>query len=159
MLPLPPVDMWSLVAPLRICAYFHLAAEANRQRERERGKRESERGEGGGVVESGEEGVVGEEAGWCRPTGYRSPWVGPCPGPVGDGRGRRSAGEVPRAEGPGGAPPGRSGGEQGEVEWPGAAAAAVEEESGEEGSLACLWRVTVEVEGEEGGAVEEECLN
>lgn len=42
MLPLPPVDMWSLTAPLRICAYFHSAAEANRRRESR--ERESERG-------------------------------------------------------------------------------------------------------------------
>lgn len=104
-----------------------------------------------------EEGAVGEEARCCRPTGYRSPLVGPCPEPVGDGPGRKNAGEVPQVEGPGGEPQGRSGEEQGEAEWPGAAAGSVEEGWEEEGCPAGLWRVTGEVEGEEGEAVEEEC--
>lgn len=45
--PPPPVDMWSLIAPLRICAYFHSVAGANRQRVRE-GESESGGREGGG---------------------------------------------------------------------------------------------------------------
>lgn len=104
-----------------------------------------------------EEEAAGEEAGWCRPTGSPSPWVGPCPGPVGDGPGRRSGGEVPQVEGPGGAPPGRSGEVRGEAEWLGAAAGPVEAEWEEEGCPACLWRVTGVVEGGEGEVVEEEC--
>lgn len=104
-----------------------------------------------------EEEAAGEEAGWCRPTGSRIPWGGPFPGPVGGETGRRSGGEAPRVEGPGGAPPGRSGEEQGEAGWPGAAAALVEEGWEEAGCLACRRRVTGEVEEEEGEAVEEEC--
>lgn len=61
-----------------------------------------------------EEEAAGEEAGCCRPTGSQSPRVGPCPGPAGDGPGS-SEGEAPRAEGPGAAPPGRSGEEQAEA--------------------------------------------
>lgn len=36
---LPPVGMWSLTAPLRICAYFHSAAQANRQKGEREGKK------------------------------------------------------------------------------------------------------------------------
>lgn len=78
----------------------------------------------GGAAEA----AAGEEAGWCRRTESRSPRMGPCPGPAGDGPGTRSGGEAPRVEAPGGAPPGRSGEEQGEAGWPAAAAESVEEE-------------------------------
>lgn len=103
-----------------------------------------------------EEEAVGEEEGWYRLSGSQSPWVGPCPGPAGDGPGRRSGEEAPRAEGPGGAPLGRSGEGLGEAGWPGAAAGVVEEEWGEEVYPACPRRVREEVEGEVVEAEEEE---
>jgi len=63
---------------------------------------------------AGEE-AAGEGAGCCRPTGYRSPWAGrPGPGPAGDEPGS-SGGEELWEEGPGAAPLGRSGEEQGEA--------------------------------------------
>lgn len=74
------------------------------------------------------EAAVGEEAGWCHRTESRSPRMGPCPGPAGDGPGTRSGGEAPRVEAPGGALPGRSGEELGEAGWPAAAVGAVKEE-------------------------------
>lgn len=104
-----------------------------------------------------EEEAAGEEAGWCHPTGSQSPWLGPCPGPAGDGLGRRSGGEAQWVEGLGGARRGRSGEEREEAGWLGPAAGVVEEEWEEEGCPAGLWRVTGEVEGEEEEAVEEEC--
>lgn len=106
--------------------------------------------------EGAEEEAVEEEGGCCRPTGSQSPWVGPCPGPAGDGLGT-SGGEAPRVEGPGAAPLGRSGEEQGEAGWLEAAAGLEEEGWEAEGSPAGLWRVTGEVEGGEGEAAEEEC--
>lgn len=42
---LPPVDMWSLIAPLRICAIsIQRQRQTGRERERGRGERESVRG-------------------------------------------------------------------------------------------------------------------
>lgn len=103
-----------------------------------------------------EEEVAVEEAGCCRPTGSQSPWVGPCPGPAGDGPGR-SGGEAPQVEELGAAPLGRFGEEQGEAGWLEAADGLVKEGWEEEGCPAGLWRVMGEVEGEEEEAEEEEC--
>lgn len=106
--------------------------------------------------EEAEEGAEGAGAGWYRLTGLKSPCVGPCPGPAGDGLGRRSGEEAPRVEGPGGAPPGRSVEGRGLAGWPGASAGPGVEEWAEEGCPEGLQRVKEEVEGgeeevEEGG--------
>lgn len=107
------------------------------------------------------EGAEGEEevgvAGWRRLPGRQSPCVGPCPGPAGDGPGRRSGGGAPRVEEQGGAPLGRSGGARAEVGSLETAAASVGEEWEEEVYRACRQRVRGEAEGGAGEAEGGEC--
>lgn len=104
-----------------------------------------------------EEEEAGEEAGWYHLPGWQSPWVGPCPGPAGDGPARRSGGGAPRVEEQGGAPLGRSGEGLGEAGLPEGAAGSVGEGWGEEGCPGGRRRVKEEVEGEAAAAEEDEC--
>lgn len=78
--------------------------------------RPTDRGTSSALQGGAEEVAVGEEAEWCCLTVSQIPWRGPCPGPAEDGPGKKSAGEAPRVEGQGEAPPGQSVEEQVEAE-------------------------------------------